>query len=206
MNRAIRTLGVAATLGIMAAQAGAQTLSFGATLTSDYISRGVSNSAGGAALQPYLEYESGGFYAGLWASNISSGADTLEVDAMIGYRWDLGTATIDLGYARYFYNVSGDQGGELYVLGESSMGLFDVNGGLYLTFPNAITIADIHIGASYEVYDNIAVSATLGTATQGAYANFGASFSVSDNVTLDARYHLMAVGAGRLQASATLNF
>jgi len=206
MNRAIRTLGVAAILGVMTAQAGAQTLSFGATITSDYISRGVSNSGNAAALQPYLEWGSDGFYVGLWASNIASGADTLELDAMIGYRWDLGTATIDLGYARYFYNVSGDQGGELYVLGETSMGAFNMNGGIYLTFPNRITFADAHVGASYEVYDNIAVSATLGTATAGTYVNFGASYAVSENVTLDARYHLMAVGAGRLQASAMINF
>jgi uncharacterized protein (TIGR02001 family) len=206
MSRASGTLGVAAIFAVLALPATAETLSFGATLTTDYISRGASLSAGGAALQPYVEYGINGFYAGLWASNISSGADTLEVDAFVGYRWDAGGATIDLGYARYFYNVTGDQGGELYVLGDSHVGQFGVNGGIYLTFPNTIAFADAHVGVTYEVAERLSVSATVGTAPAGTYANAGATFAVSENFSVDARYHLMTVGANRFQASATINF
>ena len=206
MNTRTGALGAIALMTVMALPAGAETLSFGATITSDYISRGASNSASGAALQPYVEYGMNGFYAGLWASNIASGADTLEVAASAGYRWSTGAATIDLGYARYFYNVSGDQGGELYVLGESSFGAFGVNGGLYLTFPNNISFADAYVGASYEVAERFTLSATVGNAANGVYGNAGATFNVSDNFSLDARYHIMAVGSNRLQASATINF
>jgi uncharacterized protein (TIGR02001 family) len=206
MKNTLGAIGGAFLLGVLSAPLSAQTLSFGGTLTSDFISRGVSQTGGGAALQGSVEYQINGFYAGLWASNISAAPDTLEVDATIGYRWDLGTASVDIGYARYFYNVSGDQGGELYLLGESNLGATDFFGGVYLSFPGAITVSDVHIGVSYAITDQIAVSGTVGSATAGTYANLGTTFSVTDNLSLDARYHLMAVGGNRLNASLNFNF
>jgi hypothetical protein len=128
------------------------------------------------------------------------------VDAMLGYRWDVGTATIDIGYARYFYNVSGDQGGDLYLLGETGVGATEFFGGLYLSLPGAIAISDIHLGLSYALNDQIAFSGVVGSATAGTYANLGTTLSVTDTVSVDARYHLMAVGANRFNASVRIEF
>ncbi|GGC28280.1 hypothetical protein GCM10011504_03110 [Siccirubricoccus deserti] len=79
------------------------------TVASDYLFRGISQTrntwAGQAAVD--LQHDSG-FYIGTFVSNATFLAapfnDTrMEVDAMAGYRFDLGGVSLDLGYIGYFY-------------------------------------------------------------------------------------------------------
>lgn len=80
-----------------------------ATLTTDYMYRGVSLSDGNPALQLGLDFESGtGVFAGLWAStaDIESGADNhrdREVDYYAGYGRALGRWGLDATVIRYTY-------------------------------------------------------------------------------------------------------
>ncbi len=53
-----------------AADEGAWDVAFGVTLTSDYVGRGISQTAGGPAVQPWAEFTVGWFYAGYWGSNV----------------------------------------------------------------------------------------------------------------------------------------
>lgn len=56
-----------------AAHAQDLTLYGGATVTSDYVFRSVTFSDNQPTLQPYVELSYGGFYAGVWASNVDFG-------------------------------------------------------------------------------------------------------------------------------------
>lgn len=94
-------------------------VAFGAAFTSDYVSRGITNSAGHPAIQGYIEPSLGPFYFNVWASNVDFGAEEFEgaeIDTAVGLRHDIGPASVDLGYVHYFYapeEVSPDYG-EIY--------------------------------------------------------------------------------------------
>ncbi|MGF1648827.1 MAG: TorF family putative porin [Hyphomicrobiaceae bacterium] len=72
--------------------------------TSDYVFRGISQSAEDPALQGGLDVEYGIFYAGLWASTIDFGTGTrAEVDFYAGLKPKLGPVEFDLGVIYYAY-------------------------------------------------------------------------------------------------------
>ena len=65
---------------------------------SDYYYRGIfqasSSPSGG------VDYEEGGFYAGVWAADVKDG---LEVDGYFGYGGEVGDFGYSVGYTGYFY-------------------------------------------------------------------------------------------------------
>ena len=65
---------------------------------SDYYYRGIfqasSSPSGG------VDYEQGGFYAGVWAADVDDG---LEVDGYFGYGGEVGDFGYSVGYTGYFY-------------------------------------------------------------------------------------------------------
>lgn len=109
-------------------------ISFGLAVTSDYVSRGITNSAGHPAVQGYIEPSLGPFYFNVWASNVDFGSDEFEgaeIDTAIGLRHDIGPASFDAGYVHYFYapeDVSPDYG-EIYGKGDFKVGEFLTLGG-----------------------------------------------------------------------------
>lgn len=65
---------------------------------SEYYYRGIfqeSTSANGG-----VDFESGGFYAGTWAADVGDGR---EVDGYFGYGFDVGEATLGVGFTGYYY-------------------------------------------------------------------------------------------------------
>lgn len=91
------------------------TISGAATLTSDYRFRGVSQTDENMAVQGgvTLTHESG-FYAGAWASNLSSwgtfGGANMELDLIGGYKAKLSdNATLDVGLTWYMYPGAADK-------------------------------------------------------------------------------------------------
>ena len=77
---------------------------------SDYFFRGIfqaqSSASGG------IDYENNGFYAGVWAADVSDGlsagyggtdAAGLEVDGYFGYGGEVGDFSYGIGYTGYFY-------------------------------------------------------------------------------------------------------
>ncbi|MFN5047610.1 TorF family putative porin [Roseateles sp.] len=104
------TLALAAALPAQAQEA-SSTLSFNASLTSDYRYRGISQSRLKPALQGGLDYaHASGFYLGAWGSTIKwikdiPGGDAgVELDLYGGYKTEIAKGlTLDLGLLSYVY-------------------------------------------------------------------------------------------------------
>ena len=75
-------------------------------VASDYYFRGIFQ----GALSPSagVDYESGGFFAGVWAADVGGdiAGDGLEIDGFFGYGFDLGEVSLSTGFTGYYY--SGD--------------------------------------------------------------------------------------------------
>lgn len=98
-------------------------IGFGIAVTSDYVSRGITNSAGHPAVQGYIEPSLGPLYFNVWASNVDFGSEEFEgaeIDTAVGLRHEIGKFSGDIGYVHYFYapeEVSPDYG-EIYGKGD----------------------------------------------------------------------------------------
>jgi uncharacterized protein (TIGR02001 family) len=90
-------------------------VSFGAAFTTNYISRGITQTGNEAAIQGYVDPSIGPFYVNVWSSNVNFGEDSkgAEIDTALGVRPEFGPLKLDLGYVHYFYtprDVSPDYG------------------------------------------------------------------------------------------------
>jgi uncharacterized protein (TIGR02001 family) len=162
----------------------------GATLTTDYVLDGLSQTRGDPALQPYLEVEfPSGLYVGAWLSNVDfgDGTDTIETDLYVGLRGRAGDLGFDVTLFQYFYDVTGYCCGELVaaldfpifgaVSGSAAYhsfldGNYAVEGGLGLALPYAFD-----------------VSGTYKTDSIGETWTIGLSRRLSDTLSADLRYH-----------------
>lgn len=83
-------------------------------LTTNYVWRGVSQTAEHAAIQGGFDYaHASGFYIGTWGSNVNFGNDgtatlsgdgaSMELDLYGGYKFKAGPLDMDVGAIRYFY-------------------------------------------------------------------------------------------------------
>ena len=194
MKKTLLASGVAALALMAAVPASAQgyTFSWGGTVTSNYISRGVTQTQNRPAFQPWVEVESNGFYGGLWASNVRFGggdSDRVEVDIYGGYRWSIENTSFDVGYARYLYNSSGDCCGEFYALVEHEGGTLTMFGGAYFGHDGSLTVNDTHVGLSLALMDNLSASTKLGHAGSVTYADLGVTYAFNDNFDVDARVY-----------------
>jgi uncharacterized protein (TIGR02001 family) len=91
------------------------TLSANVALTSQYVFRGISQTAEGMAVQGGFDVACGPFYAGVWASNLDFGGDALyggsgnddvaniEVDLYAGLKGTHGRISWDVGVIFYTY-------------------------------------------------------------------------------------------------------
>ena len=82
----------------------------GASLMSDYIFRGITQTDHGPALQAYFDPSYGIFYAGIFATNVDyhTSDPDLEIDLYIGARPELGPVSTDFSYLHYFYPGASD--------------------------------------------------------------------------------------------------
>ena len=92
--------------------ADASPFSANVSLTSDYVFRGISQTNNGAAIQGGFDYaHDSGFYAGVWASNISWLSDagiatgaSVEIDTYLGFGGETESGfSYDVGFLRYNY-------------------------------------------------------------------------------------------------------
>ena len=99
------TLTAASAMAQSAASAPALTTSGNLAFTSDYVFRGITQNGGKTAVQGGFDVaHTSGLSAGVWASNVSYGTATLEVDAYAAYGFSL-TKDIaaSVGYIGYIY-------------------------------------------------------------------------------------------------------
>lgn len=82
--------------------------------TSDYVSRGITQSDSRPAIQGYIEPTYGIFYANIWSSNVDFGDDFrgAEIDITGGVRPKFGDLSLNMGWVHYLYtgNISPDYG------------------------------------------------------------------------------------------------
>jgi uncharacterized protein (TIGR02001 family) len=94
-------------------------LAFGATVTSNYISKGSTQTSDRPAIQPYAELSYDIFYGSVWGSNVRfNGVDDVEIDLAAGIRPTLGNASFDIGFIQYLYFKDHNEYGEFIVKGE----------------------------------------------------------------------------------------
>ena len=99
------TLTAASAMAQSAAPAPALTTSGNLAFTSDYVFRGITQNGGKTAIQGGFDVaHTAGLSAGVWASNVSYGTATLEVDAYAAYGFSLTKdITASVGYIAYIY-------------------------------------------------------------------------------------------------------
>lgn len=77
------------------------------TLGSEYILRGISQTDEEPTVQGNIDFVAGGFYIGVWGSNVEFGPGTntqLELDGYLGYVWEWPSGfSLDLGIVHYDY-------------------------------------------------------------------------------------------------------
>lgn len=198
-------------LPFLPSQAKAQdvSISAGFAVTSEYVSNGLQQS-NGAAVQPYIEVEINGFYAGIWASNVSAaiigGGDTYEYDLYAGYRNEVGRFSYDIGYAHYFYNNTGACCGEVILsMGVAATDTLSV-GGLFKIDPNT-SVTNIRGSVDFAPVDKLTFSAGYGTVSNSHnYWSLGGSYAVNDNVSLDLTYHDTTISNGLIVGTVSFDF
>lgn len=189
------------------------TPSFGFAITSNYFSKGQTQSDDKPAAQAYLEGAYGMFYGGVWTSTVELDADRLEVDLYAGVRPTLGEVDFDISYVRYLYNQSGDCCGEA---------VFDVSYpvedfaliGAYYAYDTELKTDWLEGRAEYYFADvwfaSVNVGNDFGTLDLGpdhmtAY-DVGFGRSLGDNGLVDLRYHDSNYTSGTLVVSIGADF
>lgn len=191
---------------IFAQKASAQDLKYftGVTLTSNYVSNGVTQSNDKPAIQPYLEVEVNGFYSGFWASSVDLPVnDKTELDLYAGYRRNYENGLfIDVGYARYFYNDSGDCCGEAKITLayniEDRIGLK-----VAVAYNPDSENFNNRLSAAYTLTETFALSGGYGKndGYSNNYWDVGATYEFNEFVKADARYYGASSGDEGLVAS-----
>ncbi len=183
----------------VAAKATEVSLSYGATVATEYVSNGLRYSEG-VVFQPYVELAYGGLYAGAYASNVDenlTGAD-IEYGLSLGYRGEAGRWSYDIGMAYYIYNEA-FPGFPVEDSAEAIASLtYAATDAIYLTAKAAIAPEYDQTNLSltvdyYTAVEGLAVGATIGRleANYGAwnYWSAGASYQVADAVGVSLFYH-----------------
>lgn len=116
----------------------AMTKSGNINYVSDYTWRGISQTAGGMAVQGGFDIEYGGFYAGTWSSNVDMTSATLEAEVYAGYAGSFTSfakkLSYDVGLITYQYpgNNSSYEFNEMY--GSLSMPIYGVSSTLGVNY------------------------------------------------------------------------
>ncbi len=182
-------------------------LAFGAAFTTDYVSRGASQSLG-PAVQGYVEASYGIVYAGVWASSVSPviTGGNVEIDVYGGIRPEFGNLSLDLGYAHYFYSPGGACCGEVYAKANYA---FTENFSGGAEFYHDVVLNTNWAAAGAEVSGlplELVTSAQIGTNFAGTVAwNAGVSRTFAEAVTLDLRYHDSNVQPARFVATLSVD-
>ena len=118
MKSLTKAIAIASLASVSTAAMAVEGLSTTIGLVSDYNYRGVS--LGDAAANVSVDYSVGGFYAGVWAiddssgaANVVSGEDGLEYDTYLGWGGEFGGVEVGIGYTRYDYTYTSDYESEI---------------------------------------------------------------------------------------------
>jgi uncharacterized protein (TIGR02001 family) len=95
---------------------------YGVSFTTDYVSRGITQTGNDPAIQGYIEPSYGDLYVNVWSSNVDfgSGFDGAEIDVAAGYRPEIGKLKLNVGWVHYLYapKDTSPAYGEIYAKGD----------------------------------------------------------------------------------------
>lgn len=183
------------------AQEPGSAFSFNATITNDYVWRGFSQSNEDPAIQGGIDFTSGGFYAGTWASTVDFGDGTeAEWDFYVGATGTTGVIDWDLAVTYYTY-VDAPSGADYNFVefkGALSRSFDAVTVGAALHFSPDFYGADetatyVEANLEYALNDKVSLSAGVGRQfldVTGDYTawNIGGAYALTDKLALDVRY------------------
>jgi uncharacterized protein (TIGR02001 family) len=181
----------------------------GFTLTSRYLVYGLEQTTGGA-VQPWIEAEYSGFYAGLWASNTSSSitGSAAEIDLYLGYRGEAGMFSYDIGYTRFYYANPG-----VNCCGEAILKLGfapaeNLSFGLRVAHDPVADYVATSGTVDFAVTDAVGLSAEYGTVSNGGqnYWSVGAGYAINDNFAITASWNDTDVTSGLFVVALETSF
>lgn len=183
----------------------AQDVSFNVGVVSDYVFRGASQTDENPALQGGIDFSSGIFYAGTWASNVDFGDETsAEVDLYAGVKPTAGPVSLDFGVLYYGYiNDDGDWAQwEFKAAASVPAGPLTLGAAAYYTpdYTGVGTDEGLYIeaNASFSPAEKWTVSGAVGNQsvefTGGGsddYTtwNIGVAYAITENFAVDVRWH-----------------
>jgi len=145
-------------------------------------------------LSGYVEVETRGFYAGLWAQ-VADDDLMDEVDLYLGYRAETaGGFSYDIGYSRYYYpNDGGDCCGEITLALGMPVG-DKLSATLDLAYDPDAKLGNAYVGAAFAVTDTVEISANYGVYEVDAAPSeqewdLGATYYIGEETAVDARWY-----------------
>ena len=164
MKKTIKTLTAVSVLAASTLASGVAMaeLSGNVGVTSNYVWRGMTQSADNSAVSGGIDYSNeSGVYAGLWNSNTS---DNAETDLYVGYAGEASDIGYDVGYISYMYNDTG-------------AGATD-------------DFSEFYVGASYDKFSlKISLSSDFADSTEDTtYIELGADFPLENEMTLGVHF------------------
>ena len=197
LNKKLLALAVAGTLGMGSVSAMAEDgLSYNLAATNNYMWRGFTQTNNGAALQGGLDYASGKFSVGTWASNVVGGT---EIDFYGSYAL---TDKASLGAIYYYYTFAGANTYE--VNGSYSFGPVDVMLSYNPDLPSGSNNVYLEAGGSTEISKGWNLDWHVGNASGGtsivdyllgvstSFSGLDASLAYANNNTAGAEGQVVA--------------
>ena len=153
---------------VMMAEEATSELSVSANMamTSNYVWRGMTQSADSSAIQGGFDLEYNGLYAGVWGSNVSFGDVSLEADLYVGYAGELDKLTYDVGFVQYAYPnaIEALNFGEAYVGLGYDLGVASVSATYSMGVSTNVgePTDNIEVGASVPLPSELGLDITYG--------------------------------------------
>lgn len=205
MMRTAFACAAAAAVLLTAGAASAQStpeVAWNATVASDYVFRGFSQTNEDPTIQGGVDANIGAFYVGAWASNVDFGDSTdAEIDIYGGYRGEAAGFAFDVGVVAYAY-VGAPAGADYdYVefkgaasraIGPATIGAVIYWSPDFFGIDEEATYVEANI--AFEPAPQWTVSGAVGHQTLDVNADYatwnaGVAYAFTDNVAIDVRYH-----------------
>ncbi|MDK3074178.1 TorF family putative porin [Sedimentitalea sp. JM2-8] len=162
----------------------------GLTVASDYVNNGISMTNGLPTIQPLLELDWRGFYAGTVVSYVRQASNRAEFDFYLGYRKKLRNGMyFDTGYRRFVLNDTLDCCGEFKLRLLSPLA-GDLAGEVYFGYNPQLDSFNRRGRLLWSVTDDLTASAAYGetSANQNEYWDAGVTYALTGKLSVDLRY------------------
>jgi len=148
-------------------------------ITSNYVWRGMTQSANSPAVQGGIDLGYKGFYLGTWGSNVEFGdtANNLEADFYAGYKYSFSGVEFDIGYIYYAYPNESDAFNfdEAYLGLSYDFGMVGINGKYSIALDSENDTTDYwEVGGDIELPMEFTLAASYGD-----YDEVGTNYLVS---------------------------